>query len=104
MPTMEMIRSQFDLHPEQEPAPTILLQVDDQEILGDVSSAPVTVPAPCHKSGLDLRLLAEQSLAEERAGQLNQLGAKIQEQWNVYQELLGLHTQVAFGTEDSDSV
>ena len=100
---MEMVRSEFDLQPPLVPAPTIQLQVDDHGITGDIDlgGAPTTTT---HKTGPDLMKLAEQSIAEEKAGQLNQLGGKIQERWTVYQELLGSHTRIGYGGEDNDSV
>ena len=101
---MEMVRSQFNL--QAAPAPTIKLE--DCNAAGGVdrlSTEPVTLAHNNDCAGLDLRELAEKSLAEERASQLNLLGGKIEERWNTYRELLGSQTRVTLGSAaDFDSV
>ena len=91
---MEMVKSQFNL-PTSSP-PTITL--DDQVITGDTESLPSAVRST--DSGLDLRKLAEEQLTNEKAGRLNQLGAKVEERWTTYRDLLGSQVQLALHRSD----
>ena len=98
---MEMVRSQFNLPPSSSLPPTITL--DDQLITGDGESLPSAVPTK--DSGPDLRRLAEEQLANEKAAQLNQLGSKVEERWNTYQDLLGSQVRLSLhGNGDCDAV
>ena len=105
VPTMDMVRSQFHIPSTSARAPSIQLQ--HQSTTGDINilslgdNAKSTHTATCDtytmELGPDWRQLAEESLEEERRGQLNQLGSRVQERWNTYQELLGSHGR---GTEE----
>ena len=105
VPTMDMVRSQFHIPSTSARAPSIQLQ--HQNTTGDINilslgdNAKSTHTAICDtctmELGPDWRQLAEESLEEERRGQLNQLGSRVQERWNTYRELLGSHGR---GTEE----
>ena len=98
---MEMVRSQFNLPSSSSSPPTITL--DDQLITGDVENLPSAVPS--QDSGLDLRQLAKEQLANEKAGQSNQLGSKVEERWNMYRDLLGSQVRLSLhGNSDCDAV
>ena len=110
VPTMDMVRSQFYLPATSAGAPSIQLQ--HQNTTGDVNilrSEDIATPsnsshtAACDEVDLgpDMRQLAEESLEEERRGQLNQLGSRVQERWNTYQELLGSQGRTGLGTEEA---
>ena len=125
MPTTDMIKSQFHL-----PAPFTSsggapsIQLQHQSTAGDINilrleddkampSKSSHTGAACDSGddddniimvadlGPDLRQLAEESLEEERRGLLNQLGSRVQERWNTYQELLGSQGQTGLGIEES---
>lgn len=124
VPTMDMIKSQFHLpatFSSSDGAPSIQLQ--HQSTAGDVNilhleddkampSKSSHTGAACDNGdddynimvadlGPDLRQLAEESLEEERRGQLNQLGSRVQERWNTYRELLGSQGRTGLGIEES---
>lgn len=108
---MDMVRSQFHLPTASARAPSIHLQhqntTEDINILrpeDDAMPSKSSHTAACDNMvdlGPDLRQVAEESLEEERRGQLNQLGSRVQERWNTYQELLGSQGRTGLGTEDS---
>ena len=116
VPTMDMVRSQFSLPATLASAsgraPSIQLQY--QTTAGDINilrSEDNAMPSkPSHTTannnimmvdlGPDLRQLAEESLEEERHGQLNQLGSRVQERWNTYRELLGSQGRTGLGIEE----
>ena len=107
VPTMEMVRSQFNLSAVPAPTQCPTIKLEDSDVTGDTERlASETAKVSPHNdiAGLDLRDFAEKNLAKERAGQLNLLGGKIEERWNMYRELLGSQTRVALGSADYDSV
>ena len=115
MPTMEMVRSQFHL-PTSAAAAAPSIQLQHQNTAGDIrvqhiqdsddsAQAKSSHTATAYDSmelGPNLKRLAEESLEEERCGQLNQLGSRVQERWNTYRELLGSQGRIGLGTEECD--
>lgn len=99
MPTMEMVRSQFHL-----PTPAPAIQLGHCDSAGYLDSAPASSSHGSLEVGPDLRQLAEERLAEEKANQLNQLGTRIQERWKSFQELLGSQVRGALVSEENDSL
>ena len=105
VPTMDMVRSQFHVPSTSPGAPSIQLQ--HQNTTGEINilnTEKSSHTAMCDTCMMDLgpnwRQLAEESLEEERRGQLNQLGSRVQERWNTYRELLGSQGRTGLETEE----